>query len=154
MAIKYILIESDSALTADSLSFLKQLDQDHFPTPWGDESWNKIFQSVGQKFIMISESEGEKTGFALFDKSVADSFAHLLKIVINPTVRGQGQGKALLNEAIRVLKEQGTKSFFLEVEEDNNSAINLYQQAGFKIIHHKKQFYSNGASALIMTLSI
>ena len=63
-------------------------------------------------------------------------------------------GKKLLNEAVKELTSQGVKSFFLEVEDHNEAAIKLYESQGFKTIHHKKQFYSSGAGALIMTLDV
>lgn len=154
MTKKYIALDSTSAVSAEMLSSLKDLDQSFFPTPWSSESWDKVFYSLSERFILVSEGDGTVMGFALFDINVADSFAHLLKILINPNVRGMGLGRDLLNEAIEILKAREIKTFFLEVEEFNNPAINLYEQAGFKIIHTKKQFYSNGATALIMTLTV
>lgn len=154
MTQKYTSIERAEDLNASALSALVELDQDHFPTPWGQESWNKVFYSMGQRYIMMAEGDGQIMGFTLFDVSVADSFAHLLKIVVSPNVRGLGIGKNLLNESVSVLSGRGIKSFFLEVEEYNTVAINLYESLGFKIIHQKKQFYSSGANALIMTLSV
>ena len=154
MTQKYILIESASAMPAETLSYIKDLDQDHFPTPWGSETWDKIFNSVEQRFILVAEADGIVMGFALIDTNAADSFAHLLKIVVGPNVRGMGFGKNLLSESVRILKERDIKTFFLEVEEHNSVALNLYEQMGFKIIHQKKQYYSSGATALIMTLSV
>ena len=153
MTKKFISIDNASALTPEALSSLKDLDQSFFPTPWSSESWDKVFYTLGEKYILISEGDGSVMGFTLFDINGADSFAHLLKILVNPNVRGLGIGKALLNKALDELKLRGIKDFFLEVEEHNNPAINLYESVGFKIIHQKKQFYSNGATALIMTMS-
>lgn len=133
---------------------LYKLDQDYFPTPWNQEAWNKIFYPAGQRIVLTAESDGIAMGFALLDTSAADSFAHLLKIVVDPKARGKGIGKNLLNTAVTLLVDRNIKSFFLEVEEHNTGAINLYESLGFKIIHQKKQFYSSGATALIMTLSI
>ncbi len=146
---KFIIIDKASALTPEALSFLKDYDLRFFPTPWDEKSWEQVFDSASERFILLGDD-----GFALFDINGADSFAHLLKILINPDKRGTGLGRAILSEALEILKRQGVKTFFLEVEENNDSAIRLYQTAGFKIIHKKKHFYSNGATALIMTLSV
>lgn len=152
MSQKYISINKTSALEADVLFVLKDLDKKHFPTPWDSSSWDKIFSEGADRLLLLDEREGLVPGFALFDINLVDSLAHLLKIVVNPENRGLKIGKNLLNEGIRVLKMRGIKTFFLEVEEDNMVARNLYERAGFKVIHKKKHFYSNGASALIMTL--
>lgn len=153
MTQKYIIIDKTSALEADVLFQLKNLDQKHFPTPWDAASWEKVFEEGSERFILIEECDGLIPGFILFELNVVDSFAHLLKILVNPENRGLKIGKNLLNEAIRVLNERGITQFFLEVEEENSVARNLYESVGFKVIHKKKQFYSNGGTAIIMSLN-
>lgn len=151
MNLQFIQIDSASAESAEALLVLAQLDQQFFPQPWDKESWTKLTES---KFLLSMHKDSEVLGFSLFDVSFVDSFAHLLKILTIPSIRGQGLGKNLLNESIEQLKGRGIREFFLEVEVQNLSAIHVYQQSGFKIIHRKSRFYSNGADALIMTLSL
>ncbi len=151
MNLQFIQIDSASAESAKALLVLAQLDQDFFPQPWDKESWMKLSES---KFLLGLHKDGEVAGFSLFDISFVDSFAHLLKILTVPSLRGLGLGKNLLNESIKQLKDRGIREFFLEVEEGNLAAIHVYEESGFKIIHRKKHFYSNGADALIMTLSL
>ena len=146
---KLTIIDKASDLKPEALSFLKDLDQRFFPTPWDAKSWDQVFDSSSDRFILLGNE-----GFILLDTSDADSFAHLLKILVNPEKRSAGLGKALLGEALEILKGRGIKTLFLEVEESNFSAIGLYEKFGFKVIHKKKHFYSNGATALIMTLSV
>lgn len=145
----FTLIDKASELTPEALLFLKTIDQAYFPTPWNDDSWSNLFLEGAERFVVMGDQ-----GFALFDISVADSFAHLLKIVVNPEVRGQGLGRELLKESLNQLKKRSIHSFFLEVEEENLAAIKLYEGAGFQVVHKKKHFYSNGATALIMTLDV
>lgn len=144
-------IKSASADSAEALLVLAALDLDFFPQPWDKESWTELSDS---KFILSMYLDHEVVGFAMYDISFVDSFAHLLKILTIPSKRGMGLGKNLLNESIKELQERGIKEFFLEVEAQNLAAIHVYQESGFKIIHRKKHFYSNGADALIMTLSL
>ncbi|MEA9358575.1 GNAT family N-acetyltransferase [Bacteriovorax sp. PP10] len=154
MSQKYIVIDKTSALEADVLFVLKDLDLKHFPTPWDSASWDQVFSEGAERFILVDQRDGLIPGFVLFDLNVVDSFAHLLKILVNPDNRGFKIGKNLLNEAIRVLKERGIRTFFLEVEEENIVARNLYESMGLKVIHKKKHFYSNGGTAIIMTLEV
>lgn len=152
MSQKYITFDKTSASRADVLFVLKDLDLKHFPTPWDSQSWDQVFSEGSDRFILVDERDGSIPGFVLFELNVVDSFAHLLKILVNPESRGLKIGQDLLNEAIIILKERGIKSFFLEVEEDNVVARNLYEKMSFKVIHKKKHFYSNGGTAIIMTL--
>ncbi len=149
----YTVIDKTSALSADVLFELKKLDGLYFPTPWNSESWDQVFSASMDRFILVVSSEDCIRGFILFETNVVDSFAHLLKILITPEFRGLKSGLHLLNEAIRILNERKIQNFFLEVEEENLIARSLYESIGFKIIHKKKHFYSNGANAFIMTLT-
>ena len=154
MTQKYIVIDKTSALEADVLFSLKELDQKFFPTPWDDASWDQLFGSGADRFVLVDKREDQVVGFALFELNVVDSFAHLLKILVNPDNRGLKIGKDLLIEAMAILKKQGIKNYFLEVEEDNLVALAIYEKMGFKVVHKKKHFYSNGGTAIIMTLSV
>jgi len=101
--------------------------------------------------LVILRLEQSVVGFCLFNKSVADSFAHLLKILIIPECRGQGLAQKLLINALGQLQNEGCTQYFLEVEEDNFAAQKLYSSLGFKSIHRKKDFYGANRAALIMT---
>ena len=153
MSQQVIITNKTSALYADVLFVLKKLDASYFPTPWDFESWNNVFSKENDRLFIVDRCDEIVRGFILFDVNVVDSFAHLLKVVVTPENRGLKIGKNLLNEAIEVLKTRGVVTFFLEVEEDNLIARSLYESIGFKIIHKKNQFYSNGQTAIIMTLT-
>jgi ribosomal-protein-alanine N-acetyltransferase len=153
MTEKYTSIDRAENLNASALCALFQLDQDYFPTPWSKDAWDNVLLPISHRYLLIVEDNDVVKGFALFETSIADSFAHLLKIIINPNSRKSGLGKNLLKESVKLLMSRDIKTFFLEVEENNTVAINLYKSMGFKIIHQKKQFYSSGATALIMTLT-
>ena len=153
MSDKYIIINKTSALLADVLFELKKLDVSYFPTPWDCESWNNVFLEGNDRLWIVDKRDEIIRGLILFDVNVVDSFSHLLKILVTPKNRGHKIGKNLLNEAIGILRERGIETFFLEVEEDNLIARALYESIGFKIIHKKKHFYSNGQTAIIMTLT-
>jgi ribosomal-protein-alanine N-acetyltransferase len=152
MPVKLIKIESLLGLPAQVFSDVKKLDQNFFPTPWTQESWDGLFIEKERHFLTLGLEEKDLLGFSLFETFVADSFAHLLKIIVDPEKRVKGVGKEILSFSINELKRLGIKNFFLEVEEKNHAAIALYEHFGFKVIHHKKHFYSNGENALIMTL--
>ena len=145
-------------LALENLSDFKatvSLDKESFPFPWPEEEWFYFFKSrcLSTYIVLIKDSFTSKlVGFCLWDMNNVDSFAHLLKILISPSLRVQGFGETLLNQSLSYLKELGIRHFYLEVSIKNDSAISLYEKSGFKKIHEKKHFYSNGESALIMTL--
>jgi ribosomal-protein-alanine N-acetyltransferase len=127
---------------------LFELDQSYFPTPWKLEAWTDL--QMSDHHLVILYSENVIIGFCLFATVSADSFAHLLKILVLPESQKLGLGEKLLQQA---LNDCGCSQFFLEVVESNIAALRLYQSQGFKVIHRKKDFYGTGRSALIMTKS-
>lgn len=135
--------------------FLEQLvafDAAFFPRPWSKDLWKGCLNAE-HLISLILDLNNKIVGYSLFYKNAADSFAHLYKIQVNPVLRGHKLGQRLLSETLKELEQSGFKEFFLEVEAQNVVAQNLYLKNGFKLIHRKKKFYSDGQDALIMTKS-
>jgi ribosomal-protein-alanine N-acetyltransferase len=131
---------------------LFKLDQNFFPTPWDLQSWQNLFSSE-DRLLLLALSENIIIGFCLFNISKEDSFAHLLKILVHPNFRKKKIGNQLLSDALLKLTDLSCRELFLEVDEKNESAINLYKALGFLTIHRKKDFYGQNGHALIMTKS-
>ena len=58
----------------------------------------------------------------------------LTYIGVAPDQRGKGLGRDLLNAFIEASRVAGYRSVILSVEKENESAIALYEKAGFKVI--------------------
>lgn len=79
--------------------------------------------------------------------------AEVLNIVIDNQFRGKSYGKQLLSYAINDMKENNVENIFLEVNEHNTIAQNLYKNAGF-IQYSIRQNYYGTDSAVLMKLSL
>jgi ribosomal-protein-alanine N-acetyltransferase len=151
MSLTFQIITTSDEDYSSALLFCQTLDLDFFPNPWTYKDWENLFIGPQDRLLIVAKKEELIIGLSLFDFSVADSFSHLLKILIHPSNRGQGFGDDLLNFSLKTLKAWKIETTFLEVEENNQSAIGLYEKYGFKKIHLKKHFYSNGENAWVMT---
>jgi len=58
--------------------------------------------------------------------------AYLAELYVIPSRRGQGYGRELITEAMRVAREQGADYAFLVTSEDDRLAQRLYEAAGFR----------------------
>jgi ribosomal protein S18 acetylase RimI-like enzyme len=58
----------------------------------------------------------------------------LTYIGVSSAHQGKGLGRALLNKFIELSRLRGYHSVVLSVEEENKTAIALYEKSGFKII--------------------
>lgn len=73
--------------------------------------------------------------------SVAVGEAHLLNICIHPDHQGRGFGRKLLHHALRVAREKGADTVFLEVRISNNVARGLYESEGFNEFGQRFDYY-------------
>lgn len=57
---------------------------------------------------------------------------YLAELYVVPSRRGQGYGRELMTEAMRVAREQGADYAFLITSEEDRLAQRLYEAAGFR----------------------
>jgi ribosomal protein S18 acetylase RimI-like enzyme len=58
--------------------------------------------------------------------------AYLAELYVVPARRGQGHGRGLITEVVRVAREQGADYAFLVTSEEDRLAQRLYEAAGFR----------------------
>jgi len=145
---------------------LEALDNSFFPNPWSHRAWEDFVKNPSNYYLVLALAEGRQTGgevfphdsaegevlvgYSLFLLSEPESLAHLLKIVVRPSWRQMGLGKRMIHEGIQTLLGKEFERIFLEVEENNIDAVNLYQTLGFRRLHYSKHFYGPGRHAVIM----
>lgn len=127
-----------------------QLDQEDFPFPWSQSTWEKLESQSAHVSLALLHQGQSLNGFSLFRPDHPGSTAHLDKIVISRDLRKKGIGRWLLKDSMEQLELQGIRNFTLEVEEDNQSAFDLYKGLGFIELHRVEKYYSNGQNALVM----
>jgi ribosomal-protein-alanine N-acetyltransferase len=81
---------------------------------------------------------------------VAADEAELLTLAVVPDARRRGLGRRLLRAAMGQIAIIGAQRMFLEVKDGNAAALALYTQAGFAVIGRRRQYYPDGAAALVL----
>jgi len=76
--------------------------------------------------------------------------AEILNIVIDKNFQRQQFGKYLFEQTISDLINLNIKTIFLEVGQNNISAINLYIKYGFEQYNKRINYYKNKENALLM----
>ena len=122
----------------------------------GEQLWSvaeitALLQNSGTVALVILEAI-EPVGFLIW-RQMADE-AEILTIAVLPDYRGKGMGYDLLQEFQDQAISCDITKAFLEVREDNMSALRLYEKTGFEVVGRRKDYYGgrNGQKrdALVM----
>lgn len=114
-----------------------------------EAAWDKAAMRL---LLADSTALMSEEGFILA-RAVLDE-AEVLSIGVLPASRGKGVGAALLAAAIDALRADGVGRIFLEVSDRNASARALYARHGFAEIGRRSAYYSDGADARVLSLSL
>lgn len=80
--------------------------------------------------------------------------AEIISIGVAPVARRTGTASALMQIVEQDVKQAGVKTIFLEVDETNIPAIELYKKSGFTNVSVRPHYYENGHDAIIMKKEI
>ena len=103
-------------------------------------------------YCFVVKTKGGSTyplmGFICF-RTIEDE-SELLNICVHPQYRQLGIGKKLMQFYIGLCSKIKIKTFFLEVDSSNQSAIHLYQLFSYQLMGIRKKFYRGQFDALLM----
>ncbi|MDR0488069.1 MAG: GNAT family N-acetyltransferase [Propionibacteriaceae bacterium] len=75
--------------------------------------------------------------------------AEVRRIIVAQSMRKQGLGSVLLKYGCDWAMAQKAEEVFLEVSDENATAIRLYENWGFELIATRKDYYRPGDDALV-----
>jgi ribosomal-protein-alanine N-acetyltransferase len=117
---------------------LAQLHGASFHRGWGEGEFEGM---MSQRNTLVHRLKvGSKLVGFIVSRMAADE-AEILSIAIAPSHRGRGLSRDLLLTHLGHLAGYGTKTVFLEVEENNQPARRLYDRAGFAIVGRRERYY-------------
>jgi len=101
-------------------------------------------------FLFLKTDKNETVSMICFQKN--SEFIEILALGTPGKFQRRGYSEKLL---LYFLDECGSTSKFvtLEVHSENNRAIALYEKCGFKTVRIRKNYYSDGGSAVVMDKS-
>ena len=114
-------------------------------------SYNILKQELenGKSKYFVAKQENEIVGFAgillIIDQ------VNIMNIVVKKDFRHNGIGSILLENLINYSKKLNLKTITLEVNENNLSAIRLYDKFSFDRLGIRKKYYNGESDAIIMS---
>ncbi len=119
-------------------------------TPWTKSHFEAELNKAYARLLVLTDDETDTLVLGYVVYWIQAEGASLLNLCVHPDWRGLGFGSKLLQGMIREIVRDEIPKISLEVRESNASARTLYARAGFKVTGTRKNFYSNGESAITM----
>ncbi|RWL43255.1 MULTISPECIES: peptidase C39 family protein [unclassified Mesorhizobium] len=98
--------------------------------------------------MLVAENGGRVAGYAVVLFRKGSGVARLYSIAVGPFFGRLGIGRLLLAAAEEAAFEHDRLLLRLEVREDNDRAIRIYEQAGYRKLGREPDYYEDGATAL------
>jgi ribosomal-protein-alanine N-acetyltransferase len=124
-------------------------------TGFPEDTWGENLVSEGVAGLLptigylVLEQGDRVIGHAVV--SVAGEDAELQRIAIDPSRRGEGLGRHLLDACLADAAARGAERVILEVREDNSAALALYASAGYSELARRARYYRDGSTAVVLS---
>ena len=118
---------------------------------WTSPLFEALVAEILSKFITnfdaqrerawIAERDGEVVGSVFIARGPSPEVAQLRLLYVDPSARGLGLGRRLVDECIRFSRARGYKTLMLWTHDILVPAVRIYEAAGFKLIreeHHNE----------------
>lgn len=124
-----------------------------FYDAWGTSMLRQVMAMPGA-FGLVARwgGHGAMIGFAL-SRVVADE-CELLSLGVAPEHRDRGMGRLLLEATLARAAAMSARRFFLEVAEDNEPALRLYQAFGLTAVGRRPGYYENADGSRTAALTM
>ena len=126
---------------------------------FGNDAWSKSNMKsellAPYTTYVVAEEDNSLIGYAGLSKLANSESADIQTIAVSDSHRGQGIGRALMENLLAYAREQGAKEVFLEVREDKPTPQSLYSSLGFVTIDRRENYYQpDGVAAIVMRLDL
>jgi len=135
--------------------YRQSFEQETAERNWTQRDFIELLASPGVFGFLLLRT-GTPSGF-LLARAVADE-AEILTIAVLMPCRRQGGAERLLRETLATARGRGARAVFLEVSEDNKTAIQFYIKQRFREVGRRPQYYGRrgvaATAAIVMRRDI
>jgi len=123
-----------------------------FPySPWNTAQFKEEFAGIPTtRFMSVAESENTVIGYCGVFLPAPGVEADILTVAVLPEYRRQGIAREFMRQIEEWSHERGASAMMLEVEQSNESAIELYKSLGYLKISVRMDYYGPGKDAFVM----
>lgn len=139
-------------MRAEDAQAMRELESVCFPDPWSLRQCRGALSQSNFMAFGIWRIGGLAAYCSFFHYSEE---AEIINLAVHPLARRRGLGRRVLLLLLQEWRKMGMRKVALEVRENNQAAISLYEGAGFRMTGLRKKYYPDtGENALIYSLEI
>jgi ribosomal-protein-alanine N-acetyltransferase len=127
-------------MAANDLPAVEAIERSVYTHPWTIGNFADSLEAGYHCWIM--ERGGHVAGYGVV--MIAAGEAHLLNLSIAAPLQRQGLGSELLRFVLKLARDCGAQTLYLEVRESNVAGRALYAQHGFAEIGLRRAYYPAG----------
>lgn len=125
------------AVHAQESELLASVHRECFPHYWDVDAFNNFFGIPGTSALLAEA--GDPAAIVVWRVQFEQS--DILTLAVREPYRGRGLGTVLMRWAMQAARDAGAQRMFLDVEDGNEAALNLYRNIGFTQQGRRKQYY-------------
>lgn len=138
------------------------LEKECFLLPWSAVQIENELKKKDETVLLFISSSGDiyeqnlpdnimPVGYCIASISISDRLCEIRRIGVQNDCRGRGFAEKILKHLENCMVNRSVPGLrmILEVAENNVSALRLYRRCGFLQISVRKNYYPDGAAALI-----
>ena len=135
--------------TSEDLDAIMAIEDATFPSDaWHRDTMRRELESRVNRYY-VAELDGEVIAYG--GSRIVGCDADVQTIAVAADNRGQGLGRALMEQLMQAARDEGALQMFLEVRADNEPAAALYESLGFEQIDTRYGYYQpEGVDAIVM----
>ena len=124
-----------------SANEIMEMDFLCFTSPWNEKDYQEMQKQHSFNNWLLKISDVCSLGFLVFQSIPPE--LEILRLAVHPDWRKQGLARFMLTHLEKYAKSDKIDSIWLEVHEDNKTAISLYNKLSYKEIGRRKNYFRN-----------
>ena len=128
-----------------------RIEKECFSDPWSINIFRSALSEPHTSVFVLEDGEEGVLGYSV--STVVLDEGSLDNLAVTASRRGQGAGRMLFENVLADVRKKGAERIFLEVRESNETALKLYESAGFERLAVRKAYYQDPTEdAIVMDL--
>lgn len=138
-----------ASMRPEHLDQVLDIERDSFRSPWSEKAFKSELDRPEVTEWFVALEDGVVIGYSGLLRVGQEG--HITNLAVRRDRRRQGVGSELVSRLTDAAKRRGVTALTLEVRETNESAIRLYENAGFHVVGKRRRYYpEDDEDALIM----